>query len=261
VSMSRAGILPVARAVAWRGIHNAFTNPALLVPALMFPMIFFVGFAGGLARVRQVPGFDYPAGYEAFQFGFVLLQSAAMGGVFTGFGIARDFEHGFARRLMLAAPRRSGIILGYATATLVRWLFVITVVFFVGLILGMEVLGGPLDLFALLVLALLVNFAGALWAAGVAMRIRSVQAGPIMQLPIFLLLFLAPVFVPFHLLEGWIRGVASLNPFTFLLEAARSLLAGAPEGVGVAFLAVLGLGAVLAAWALTGLRSAERAGS
>ena len=258
--MSGSGVLSVARGVAWRGIHNAFTNPALLVPALMFPMIFFVGFAGGLARVRQVPGFDYPAGYEAFQFGFVLLQSAAMGGVFTGFGIARDFEHGFARRLMVAAPRRSGIVLGYAAATMVRWLFVIFVVFVVGLLLGMQVLGGPVDLLGLLVLALLVNFAGALWAAGVAMRIRSVQAGPVMQLPIFLLLFLAPVFVPFHLLEGWLRGVARVNPFTPLLEASRSLLAGAPSGVAIAFLAVVGLAAVVSLWAVTGLRSAERAG-
>ncbi|HVM16215.1 MAG TPA: ABC transporter permease [Gaiellaceae bacterium] len=258
--MSGAGVVSVARGVAWRGIHNAFTNPALLVPALMFPMIFFVGFAGGVARIRQVPGFDYPPGYEAFQFAFVLLQSAAMGGVFTGFGIARDFEHGFARRLMLAAPRRSGIVLGYAAATMVRWLFVISVVFVVGLVLGMQVFGGPVDLLGLLVLALFVNFAGALWATGVAMRVRSTQAGPFMQLPIFLLLFLAPVFVPFQLLEGWLRSVATLNPFTPLLEAARSLLAGAPTGVGVAFLAVAGLVVALSLWALTGLRSAERAG-
>jgi ABC-2 type transport system permease protein len=259
--MSRASVLTVARGVAWRGIHNAFTNPALLLPALMFPMIFFVGFAGGLARVRQVPGFDYPAGYAAFQFSFVLLQSAAMGGVFTGFGIARDFEHGFARRLMLAAPRRTGIVLGYAAATMVRWLFVIAVVFVVGLVLGMQVLGGPLHLLELLFLALLVNFSGALWATGVAMRIRSVQAGPVMQLPIFLLLFLAPVFVPLELLDGWLRSVAGLNPFTPLLEASRSLLAGSPTGVHVAYLSVAGLWAVLSVWALTGLRSAERAGS
>jgi ABC-2 type transport system permease protein len=257
--VSGAGVLTVARGVAWRGIHNAFTNPALLVPALMFPMIFFVGFAGGLARVRQVPGFDYEPGYEAFQFAFVLLQSAAMGGVFTGFGIARDFEHGFARRLMLAAPHRSGIVLGYAAATAVRWLFVIAVVFLVALLLGMQVLGGPIDLVGLLVLALLVNFAGALWACGVAMRIRTTQAGPLMQLPIFLLLFLAPVFVPFELLDGWLRSVATLNPFTPLLEAVRSMLAGAPSGVAVAFLAVTGLVVALALWALTGLRSAERA--
>jgi ABC-2 type transport system permease protein len=258
--VSNASLLSVARGVAWRGIHNAFTNMSLLLPALLFPTIFFVGFAGGVSRIRNVPGFDYPAGYEAFQFAFVMLQSAAMGGVFTGFGIARDFERGFARRLLLAAPSRFGIVLGYAAATMVRWLFTITVVFAVALLVGMDVLAGPLDLAGLLGLALIVNVVGALWATGVAMRIRSTQAGPVMQMPVFVLLFLAPVFVPYELLEGWIRGVAAVNPFTPLLEAARSLLAGSPSGVGVAFLAAVGLAVVLVAWAKTGLRSAERAG-
>ena len=63
-----------------------------------------------------MPGFDFPTGYTAFQFVFVLLQSAAFGGVFTGFAIARDFESGFARRCMLSAPRRGGIVLGYMIA-------------------------------------------------------------------------------------------------------------------------------------------------
>jgi ABC-2 type transport system permease protein len=71
-----------------------------------------------LSQVADVPGFDFARGYTAFQFVFVLLQSAAFGGVFTGFGIARDFESGFARRLLLASPKRSGIVLGYALAAL-----------------------------------------------------------------------------------------------------------------------------------------------
>ena len=32
-----------------------------------------------------------------------------------------DFEGGFGKRLMLPAPRRGGIVLGYALAALVRW--------------------------------------------------------------------------------------------------------------------------------------------
>ena len=48
----------VAYAVAWRILHNVFTNPSLLMPALLFPLIFFLGFAGGLSRVDDVPGFD-----------------------------------------------------------------------------------------------------------------------------------------------------------------------------------------------------------
>ena len=54
--------------------------------------------------MSDVPGFDYPPGYTAFQFVFVLLQASAFGGVFTGFAMASDFETGLRRRLMLAAP-------------------------------------------------------------------------------------------------------------------------------------------------------------
>ncbi len=81
-------------------------------------MFFFVAFAGGLSNVGNVPGFDFPSGYTAFQFVFVLLQASAFGGVFTGFSIAADFESGFARRMMLAAPNRLGILAGYGIAAL-----------------------------------------------------------------------------------------------------------------------------------------------
>src|SRR5205823_13009661 len=96
--------IAVARGVSWRVLHAFFTNPAFLLPSLAFPLFFFTACAGGLSRVSQIPGFDFPTGYPAFQFVFVLLQSAAFAGVFTGFGIARDFDSGFMRRLMLAAP-------------------------------------------------------------------------------------------------------------------------------------------------------------
>ena len=102
----------VARAVGWRNVHNWFTNPALLIPSLIFPLFFFTAFAGGLSRISQVPGFSFPNGYTAFQFVFVLLQSAAFAGVFTGFGIARDFERGFAKRLMIAAASRRVVAVG-----------------------------------------------------------------------------------------------------------------------------------------------------
>ena len=44
--------LAVARAVAWRTLHNVFTNPSLLIPSIVFPLFFFVAFAGGLSSVR-----------------------------------------------------------------------------------------------------------------------------------------------------------------------------------------------------------------
>ncbi len=252
--------LAVAEGVAWRTLHNVFKNPELLLPGLLFPLFFFIAFAGGLSRVEDVPGFEYGPGYTGFQFVFVLLQSAAFGGVFTGFGIARDFESGFSRRLLLAAPNRSGIVVGYAIAALIRWLVTATMLTGVALVGGMDVGGNGIDLFGLYGLAMIVNVAGILWACGVSMRLRTMQAGPVMQIPVFLTLFFAPVYVPLALLEGWIEGVASVNPLTRVLESGRSLLAGTPEEVAVAFAVAILLAGTLWLWALRGLRSAERAG-
>jgi hypothetical protein len=30
----------VARAVAWRQLHKSFTNPAIILPSLAFPLVF-----------------------------------------------------------------------------------------------------------------------------------------------------------------------------------------------------------------------------
>jgi ABC-2 type transport system permease protein len=250
----------VAFAVGWRTIHNVLHNPSLLFPGLMFPLLNFAAFAGGLSRLRHVPGFDYAPGYSGFQFCFVLLQSAAFGGVFTGFGIARDFEYGFSRRLLLAASRRSGIVAGYAVGALLRWLITAAVVTGVALIAGMKIKGDGIDLFGLFTLAVLMNIAFLLWASGVAMRFQSVQAGPIMQTPVFLILFFAPVYVPLGLLRGWIHAVATANPVTRLLEASRSLLAGSPTEIGIAFGVAFGLIALFSLWAVGGLRRAEAIG-
>jgi ABC-2 type transport system permease protein len=259
-SRGTASFRAITLAVAWRSVHNFLTNPALLVPAVVFPLFFFVAFAGGLSAIGNVPGFDFPSGYTAFQFVFVLLQSAAFGGVFTGFGIARDFESGFARRYLLAATDRRGIVAGYALAALLRAFVTWTVLTAIALLAGMQVGGEGAELFGLYGLAVLMNLAATMWAAGVAMRVRSIQGGPLMQFPTFLILFLAPVYVPLSLLSGWIHAVASVNPITALLEAGRGFVSGEPTAVALAFAVALALPVLFALWARGGLKRAEAAG-
>jgi len=82
-----------------------------------------------------------------------------------------------------------------------------------------------------------------------------------MQMPVFLVLFFAPVYVPLALLEGWIHAVATVNPLTRVLEAGRGFLAGSPTEVVAAFGATVLLVAGFSVWALRGLRRAERAGA
>jgi ABC-2 type transport system permease protein len=254
------GLLRVALAIAWRSMHTYLRRPDLFVPSLVFPLVFLAGFAGGLSALGSVPGFRFPAGYTAFQFVFILCQSAMFSGLFTGFSLAFDFESGFARRLMLAAENRLGIALGYALVALSRAVITLTVVTGVAVLTGMRVTGNGVDVFGLYGLAALLVLVGFGWAAGVAFRYRSIQAGPLMQTPVFLILFLAPVYVPLALLRGWIHSVASVNPATAFLEAGRGLISGVHAHTALAYACALGLIALFGLWMLMGLRRAERAG-
>ena len=248
-----------ALAIAWRQLHNLVRNPALFLPPLLMPIFFFVAFAGGLSAITEAPDFGYPD-YDNFQFVFVLLQSAAFGGVFTGFAIAADFESGFGRRLMLASRDRTALIAGYSIVALSRAAFTFAILFALALAVGMPVAADAAELAGLLGLAFIFGTSGLMLAAGVALRFRSLQAGPLMQVPVFIALMTAPVYVPIELLSGWVEAVAAVNPVTPLLEAGRGLIISAPEKVALAFAVAIGLAAMLSVFAVRGLRSAEVAG-
>lgn len=250
--------MSVARAVAGRSLRHLFTNPALLLPNILFPLIFFISFAGGLSAVDNVPNFGFRSGYTSFQFVFVFLQAAAFGGLFTGVAIALDYETGFMRRLFVAAPHRGGIILGYTLAGIARFAFTSVLIVAMGFISGMRVDGTVLEFAALVAIAFLLNVTTTLFSCGFNLRAKTLQAGPAMQAPVFLTLFLAPVYVPLALLDGWIEAVASWNPLTALLNAGRGFISGEPHRSGLAFGVVAGLIALMWWFAMSGLRRAER---
>jgi ABC-2 type transport system permease protein len=126
---------------------------------------------------------------------------------------------------------------------------------------GMKVGGSGVELTGLYALAPIVNLAALCWSAGIAMRLRTIQAGPAMQMPVFLALFFAPVYVPLDLLSGWIHGVARFNPVTYFLEAGRSFVSGNAVHAGLAYGSAAALAAVMLVWAYRGLRKAEAAGA
>jgi ABC-2 type transport system permease protein len=246
--------------IAWRSLHNAFTKPAILFPSLIFPLFFLAAFAGGLSAVSETPNFHYPLGYTTFVFGFVLLQSSALGGVFTGFSIAADFQFGMGRRLMLATGHRTAMVCGYAIVAIVRVLVAWVVIAAVALLAGMEVAGSAAEIVALYLLSLTINVVALLFASGIALRLRTLQAGPLMQFPVFILLFLTPVYVPEALLAGWVAEVAQYNPLTLIMNTNRDLLAGLSAELLAAYGVAFGLVALLSIWSVTGMRRAETAG-
>lgn len=248
------------RAVAWRHLYKWIKVPANLIPTIAFPMVFFIAFAGGLSAMNRVPGFTYASGYTTYQYGFSLVQASAFGGIATGFSIAADFSTGFAKRLMVTTSQRAAIILGYMCSSLIRAILVCSVLTTVALISGMRPQGNLGEFSAIFGLCVLLNMTTTLWGAGVMMRARNPQFAPAMQIPIFLSIFLAPVFVPLVLLDGWLHAAASVNPMSFVLMSVRGFLNGTPDHVTAAWAAGLGMWCAAVLWGFSGLRSATRAG-
>jgi ABC-2 type transport system permease protein len=254
--------------MAWRAVIRTARQPIVIVPPLVFPLFLLAINASGLDAATQIPGFPTDS-YLAFALAFPFMQGAIFATNTAGTNIAQDIGSGFFNRLsltpmrgssLLAAHDRSAVIAGYGVAAVIRTVFVWAMVFAIALATGLEVNGGGVDLFGLVGLGLIVNVAAFLFAAGVMTRMRTLQAAPAMQLPVFFILMTSPVYVPRALLQGWIETVSQVNPATPIIEAGRSLMAGDPFHVALAFAAAVGLAAALSVFARRGLRKAEAAG-
>jgi ABC-2 type transport system permease protein len=150
------------------------------------------------------------------------LQGAAFGGIFLGFAAIRDFQTGFYDRLLAApAPRRS-LLLGPMLAAVIRALFPVAVVLAIGFAGGMTVPGGPIGLVLLLLSCWGVCLIGTLYAHGLAFRFKSMSAAPLMQVGVFVLVFLSEAQVPIEGMTGWLEVVARLNPATYIMRMARA---------------------------------------
>jgi hypothetical protein len=57
-----------------------------------------------------------------------------------------------------------------------------------------------------------------------------------------------------------VHDVATINPFTALLEAARGFISGEPTKVAISAASLVAMFTLTVGWARGGLRSAERAG-
>ena len=250
--------IDVSRALAWRSLILVRRMPSVFLPSLVMPLFILVATSGAFRGIGLLSAFG-GASYLAFTIPLALVMGAGFAGMNAGMTLARDIEGGFADRLIVSPAPRITLIAGPLVAAGLRSLFTTTVVLTAGLIGGVG-LPGVVDTIALYLLAIAFSAASACWAMGVALRTRTIQAAPLMQVVIFLAVFTSVAYAPRDVLTGWLATVADVNPVTYLLEASR---AAELTGLGWAALwpALVALSAlliVLGTWAVTGLATLGR---
>jgi ABC-2 type transport system permease protein len=248
-------LLTQISAIALRSILRTARQPAVLVSALLFPMMFFSINAYGLDAAARIPGFPADS-YLDFAFAFPLVQAALFGSITAGADLARDIESGFFERLSLTPMRPVALLVGMLAGVVALGLLQGIVFLAIGLLMGVEVSSGFPGMVVLVLLTVLVALGFGGIGAILALRTGSAEAVESAFPLFFVAIFMSSINLPRDLIEAeWFRFIATINPISYLVEGLRSLvitgwdpqalLLGFGCAVGIIVLSLAGAGASL----------------
>jgi ABC-2 type transport system permease protein len=253
--LNRAAFTQVG-AVARRSMMRTLRQPAMIIPAIGFPLMLLAVNSGGLNAATRIPGFP-TSSYLTFALAIPFMQGALFAAMSTGTNVATDIETGFLSRLSLTPLRRSWLLIGQLSGALALGLVQAVTFLSVGLIAGAGLKAGVGGAAVILVLSVLITLGFGAIGAAMALRTGSGEAVQGLFPLLFVTLFLSSMALPRNLIEiGWFRTVATWNPVSYLLEGVRSLLI---EGWDAhALIAGFGCALAIAALALTASSAALR---
>ena len=209
---------------------KAVRNPFVLVVSLVQPVIFLVLFTQVFGNVAggAIGGTGGGPSYETYLVPAIAVQVAIAAAATSGVGLVNDIENGMFEKVLVSPMSRSAVFLGKTAAELLRIAVQIGIILGLGVLLGAEVGTGIVG--ALGIIAVGVVFS--LWFVGFSNALAvltkdqesTIIGANLLQFP---LLFLSSAFLPLDVLPEWIQTVAAVNPVTYGVDAARSLMLNA----------------------------------
>lgn len=246
--------LEVTWAIARRSLILIPRVLSTFIPSLVMPVFLLIAFSGAFAGLVNLRGFPADQMLD-WILPMSTLQGCAFAGVTTGLGVARDLENGFFDRLSLSPAPRGAILAGPLLASVLRAFFPLVILLGLGFIAGVNLPGGFLGIVALACAGFALALVAGCWAVGMALRTKSMQVAPLIQMALFLTFFLSTALMPLELLTGWVHAIAQFNPMTSVLELARQGFLGdvAWSTTWPGLVALTGMIAVLGLFARRGL--------
>jgi len=240
-----------AIAVSERNLITYRRVPQLLVFSTIQPVIFVLLFRYVFGGAITVPG-GVP--YVDFLMPGIFVQTVVFGALGAAIGLATDLKSGLLERFRALPMARSAVLAGRTLADLLRNVFVVALMFAVGVAVGFRVHTSALDVIIGLLLILLFAYALSWVFALVGLWVGDPETAQAAAFPILApLVFASSVFVPVSSMPNWLQGWALHQPVSVVASAVRELMLG-PVSVGDVFqaigwcLAVLAVFAPLAVW-------------
>lgn len=245
--------LTVIGALVRRALNELSRVPGAAIPGVLAPTIFMLGITSVFARADMLTGFE--GDFRTFVVPVGLLQGAGFTGAATGVNLARDIEGGWFDRLLLCPAPRLTVLAGVVLSASLRTLLPATFLFGVAMAIGVDFPGID-GLIVAVVLVCGLACVMACYAVTLALRFRTQQAAPLMQIGSFVAVLFTTAYSPKELQADWLEVIATVNPVTLVLEGVRQGFTGEVTWATTwpALAAILGLGLAFGALAARGLR-------
>ncbi|RJQ34656.1 ABC transporter permease [Candidatus Parcubacteria bacterium] len=195
--------------------------PQLLVfstiQPVMFLLLFTFVFGGAISGAT--------GSYINFLLPGILVQTAIFGSMQTGIGLSEDLSKGLIDRFRSLPMARSAVLAGRTLADMMRNVFVVILMFIVGLLIGFRPEGSVSDLMTAFAIVLLFGFAFSWISAAIGMAVKNVETAQVAGfIWVFPLVFTSSIFVPVETMPGWLQAFAAGSPVTITVDAVRALV-------------------------------------
>jgi ABC-2 type transport system permease protein len=195
----------------------------LIVLSLLQPLIMLTLFSQVFQSIVNSPGFLPGVDYIDYLLPAVLVTTGSQAAVWSGSGLATDLRNGALARFRTLPMSMTSLLIARSLFDLVRNAIQLVVLIVAGAMLFGYAPGGGIVGTTLALLIGLAVGAGLSWVfLALASWVRNVE---LMQMVgfvvIFPLMFASSAFVPIAVLPPWMQTIATVNPLTYAIDAAR----------------------------------------
>jgi ABC-2 type transport system permease protein len=239
-------------------VIRTLRQPAAVFFPLVFPVLLLAVYSGGLQSATKLPGFPSDS-YLAFALAVPFVQGGLFATGNAGIDVAKDIQTGFLNRLALTPMRGIALLLGELGGVIA--LAVIQAIFYlaIGLVFGVRLESGIAGGVVMIGLAAVISLGFAAFGAFAALRTGSTEAVNGIFPVFFVFLFISSINIPRNLMStDWFRWFATANPVSYLIEGMRSLIITGWDGQALGLAFGIGLGVVVAGFALAASALPER---
>ena len=203
-----------------RAIERSRRNPASVLGAVVFPLLFFALFNVVLRRVMDAQGFDYVQLLPPT----IVVQAMLFAGMSSAYYVADDRLSGITERFASLPIGRAAPALGRALGDLARAAVSLVVVIGVGVAAGMRFDAGLVWIPLFVLVALLFSLAVALGMGLLGLSASSPEAAvSLATIPYLPLLMLSAGFAPIENFPDWLEPIVRNQPVTVTIDALRAL--------------------------------------